>query len=103
MRHGLLMHEQVHMLGLRGRYGDSLANTLVAYPLGGTVEGYARVHLSHHQHYFSDRDPDFARKSGPDWTFPMPWDRLLRLVLSEITGLSFLKLVKGKRSNVAAK
>lgn len=94
---GLLMHEQVHMLGLRGRFGDSLANMLVAYPLGVTVEGYARVHLSHHQHYFSDRDPDFTRKSGPDWTFPMPRGRLLRLFLSDVLGLSFLKLLRGKR------
>lgn len=95
---GLLVHEQAHFLGFRGKWADLLANSLTAYPLMLlTIEGYAKVHLSHHKYYFSDRDPDLARKSGPDWTFPMPWSRLLKLFLADFTGLSIIKLVKGKR------
>ncbi len=94
---GLLVHEQVHSLGLRNRFGDGLINLLTAYPLGITVENYAQVHLSHHKHYFTENDPDFLRKSGPDWTFPMPWTQVLKLVLSDLSGLSFLKLLRGKR------
>lgn len=93
----LLLHEQVHSLGFRGPRGDSIANILVAYPLGLTIEGYAKVHLSHHKHYFTEEDPDFLRKSGADWTFPMPFKHLIRLLLSDVTGLSFLKLLKGKK------
>src|SRR5689334_19221720 len=94
----LLVHEQVHFLGLRGRYGDLVANLLVAYPLLGiTVEGYAGVHLSHHKHFFTEKDPDFLRKSGVDWTFPMPTAHLVKLFLSDLLGLTFIKLLLGKR------
>jgi fatty acid desaturase len=94
----LLVHEQVHFLGLRGRYGDLVANLVAAYPLLGiTVEDYARVHLSHHKYYFSEEDPDFRRKSGVDWNFPMSTVHLARLFLSDLMGLTFLKLLLGKR------
>lgn len=95
---GLLIHEQVHFLGLRGRYGDLIANLLVAYPLFGiTVESYAKVHLSHHKFYFTEKDPDHLRKNGVDWTFPMSSGHIAKLVLSDVLGLSFIKFLKGKR------
>lgn len=94
---GLLVHEQVHQLGLRGRYGDILANVLAAYPIGITVEDYARVHLSHHKYYFTEDDPDFLRKSGSDWIFPMPAWQLVKLLLSDLSGIGFYKILKGKR------
>lgn len=94
---GLLVHEQVHQLGLRGRYGDTLANILTAYPIGITVEDYAKVHLSHHKYYFTEDDPDFLRKAGPDWTFPMSTRHLIKLLLSDLSGLSFYRILKGKR------
>src|SRR5690606_38683012 len=55
---GLLVHDQAHSLGLRGKYGDSIANILVAYPLGITVEDYANVHLSHHKFFLTQNDQD---------------------------------------------
>ncbi|HNO74129.1 MAG TPA: fatty acid desaturase [Nitrosomonas mobilis] len=94
---GLLVHEQVHSLGFRGRWGDIICNLLAAYPLGITVQGYANVHLSHHKHYFTDRDPDFLRKSGIDWIFPMAPLHLAKLLASDLLGLSFIKLLKGKK------
>lgn len=94
---GLLAHEQVHQLGLRGRYGDTLTNILTAYPIGITVEDYAKVHLSHHKYYFTEDDPDFLRKSGLDWTFPMSNLRLINLLLSDLCGLSFYRILKSKR------
>jgi fatty acid desaturase len=93
----LLVHEQVHFLGLRGRYGDFIVNALAAYPLGITVEDYAGVHLSHHKYFFTEKDPDFLRKSGDEWNFPMPPVQLAKLFLSDLLGLTFIKLVMGKR------
>ena len=67
---GLLVHEQAHLLGYRGRFGDLLVNIFAAYPLLVlSVEGYAQVHLAHHRDYFTEKDPDFLRKSGEEWSF----------------------------------
>lgn len=95
---GLLVHEQAHCLGFPARPGDLIANLLAGYPLLVlTVEGYAQVHLSHHRYFFTDKDPDFLRKRGPDWTFPMPVHRFLGLLLSDLIGLNVWRLLKGKR------
>jgi fatty acid desaturase len=95
----LLVHEQVHYLGIKGKHGDSAANLLIAYPLLGiSVEDYARVHLAHHRYYFTDKDPDHLRKAGTDWTFPMSYLHLAKLLLSDIVGLTFVRFLRGKRS-----
>ena len=94
---GLLVHEQAHSLGIRGKYGDSITNILAAYPLGITVEDYANVHLSHHKFFLTQDDPDFSRKAGIDWAFPMPTRRLIKLFIKDLMGFSFIQLVKSKR------
>ena len=82
---GLLIHEQTHCLGFKSKQGDLLVNLLTAYPmLLVTLEGYAQVHLSHHRFYFSEKDPDILRKTGPEWTFPMPAKQLLRLFVTDL-------------------
>ena len=68
----LLLHEQVHRLGLRSKYADWIINVFAVFPLFfTTVEDYAKVHLSHHKYCFTKDDPDFLRKSGAEWTYPM--------------------------------
>ncbi len=95
---GLLVHEQAHCLGFKARRGDLLVNLIAAYPLLVlTVEGYAQVHLSHHRFFFTDRDPDFLRKSGPEWSSPMPGRTLARLLLTDILGINLWKLIRGKK------
>lgn len=95
----LLVHEQAHLLSFQGQYGDLIANLLAAYPLGITTQGYANAHLSHHKYYFTDKDPDFLRKSGADWTFPMKPSHLAKLLARDLIGLSFIKLLKEKQLN----
>ncbi len=92
----LLVHEQTHYLGLNSRYGDMIANCLTSYPLlAVTIENYARIHLRHHRFYFTQTDPDFLRKQGPDWTFPMTRPKLLSLFLQDLSGVTFVKYVLG--------
>ncbi len=96
---GLLTHEQAHYLGLTSKYGDWICNALVSYPLLIlSVENYSKVHLAHHHYFFSQRDPDFHRKSGENWTFPMPRKKLLKLLLKDATGLSLVSTMKGKNN-----
>jgi fatty acid desaturase len=97
---GLLVHEQAHLLGYRFKYGDLLVNLFAAYPLLVlTVEGYAQVHLAHHRDYFSDKDPDFVRKSGEEWSFPKSRLQTLKLFVTDALGINTLKLIRGKRDS----
>lgn len=94
----LLVHEQAHCLGFKPPRGDLIANLFAAYPLLFlTVEGYARVHLTHHTHFFTERDPDHLRKSGDDWAIPMSVSRLARLLVRDVLGLNVIRLVRGKK------
>ena len=94
---GLLMHEQVHRLGGRMKYSDWVINLLAVYPLLiTTVEDYAKVHLSHHKYFMTEQDPDFLRKAGQEWTFPARFRTVMGIVLRDITGLSTVKLIRGK-------
>ncbi len=99
---GLLMHEQCHRLGFYSKAGDLLCNLTVCYPLLITLDGYRRVHLAHHQNYFTDRDPDYIRKQGPAWTFPQRLRHLLGLFLRDLTGLSILNTIRGKGGEPSA-
>ncbi len=94
----LLVHDQAHCLGFPAKPGDLIANLLAGYPLLVlTVEDYAQVHLSHHKYFFTEKDPDFLRKSGPEWTFPMPGRHLAKLLLTDLLGLNVWGLIKGKK------
>lgn len=95
---GLLVHEQAHLLGYRNKYGDLLVNLFAAWPLLVlTVEGYAQVHLAHHRDYFGSKDPDFARKSGEEWSVPMTRLEIAKLFLADILGINTIKLIRGKK------
>lgn len=95
----LLLHEQAHCLGFKAKPGDLVVNLLVAYPLLlTTVENYSQVHLSHHRFYFTDQDPDLLRKTGHEWTFPMPAARLLKLFATDLSGFNLVKFIKGKQA-----
>lgn len=93
---GLLVHEQAHVLGLKGRYGDLIVNWIAGYPLGISVERYADIHLAHHKFFFTEDDPDFVRKRGEDWTFPMRFARVLRLLFQDVSGFTIAMLWREK-------
>jgi fatty acid desaturase len=94
----LLMHEQCHKIPFGSRrWADYLGNCGCAFPLLLSVEGYRRLHLAHHQCYFTERDPDYRRKQGKQWTFPQEASELFRTFVIDFTGINFLKMLKGKR------
>ena len=93
----LLLHEQVHRLGWRSKYADWIINVFAVFPLFvTTVEDYAKVHLSHHKYCFTKDDPDFLRKAGEEWAFPMSLGKLLRIVGRDVTGMNIVRLIRGK-------
>src|SRR5262249_20554590 len=57
---------------------------------------------AHHQHFFTDRDPDYRRKQGPEWTFPQPGRRLLRTMVLDALGLNAWRLLRSKDSREPA-
>ena len=93
----LLVHEQAHYLGFRSKAGELIANIFTAYPLLITTESYANVHLSHHTFYFTEKDPDYLRKQGDEWTFPFEGWKFLKLLLSDLAGINTWKTLKGKK------
>jgi len=52
------MHEAVHH-NLRNRRSDRWASLLTAYPIGLTMS-YRAVHLQHHRHLGTEKDPELA-------------------------------------------
>ena len=99
----LLLHEQVHRLGWRSKYADWIINVFAVFPLFvTTVEDYAKVHLSHHKYCFTKDDPDFIRKSGPEWTFPMTRRQLAGIVLRDLAGMNVIRLIRGKKAHATA-
>ncbi|MGZ9242764.1 MAG: fatty acid desaturase, partial [Candidatus Binatia bacterium] len=93
----LLLHEQVHRLGMRSKYADWIINVFVGYPLFvTTVEDYAKVHLSHHKYCFTQNDPDFLRKAGDEWTFPKSAGQLFMIALKDLTAMNLIRLIRGK-------
>jgi fatty acid desaturase len=92
----LLLHEQVHRLAFRSRWGDAFCNLTIAYPLAITVEGYRQIHLAHHRYYFTQRDPDYVRKQGKEWTFPQRARELLKTFFVIAAGIHTWRLLQSK-------
>src|SRR5262249_6396235 len=99
----LLVHEQCHWLAFRNRRGEWLCNICAAWPLLISVESYRGVHLAHHQHYFTDRDPDYRRKQGGPWSFPQHPLQLARTLLCDVLGLNVWRTLAGKHGDPSAR
>jgi fatty acid desaturase len=98
----LLMHEQTHRLCSHRKWADYFCELTTAYPLLITLEGYRRVHLSHHAAYFTDNDPDYLRKQGEEWTFPQQMGYFVRLLARDLAGLNLIKTLKSKGMSESA-
>jgi fatty acid desaturase len=85
----ILMHDAAHhrMFADR-RLNDTVANVLLAWPVFLDVADYRRTHLAHHAHLNTDRDPNVARKTDAEKTFPQTPRQLLALFAPFALGYS---------------
>ena len=67
-----LAHEGTHGRLFPGRWNAALAEALCAWPLLMSTSAYRRVHLQHHAHLGTERDPDWVRARPDRWT-PRRW------------------------------
>ncbi len=94
---GLMVHDQAHYTGIKHKYGDLITDFFAGYPLiMMSVKNYAKVHLTHHKYFLTEKDPDLHRKSGKDWIFPMEHKQLAKIFLKDLVGLTIIENFKGK-------
>lgn len=90
----ILVHEGAHYrLFANRRLNDWVAEVLLAWPLFGTMRGYAKTHFAHHRHVNSDQDPDWTRKQTPEWHFPQRGRRLAGTLLKDLLGLNTFQVL----------
>lgn len=93
----MLAHDGAHYAASRTRWlNDSLVCLLVFYPLYGGLDGYRHFHFTHHRTTGRDDDPELAYKRAfaADWSLPLSWGRLLRLLLRDLTGQNLHQIVR---------
>ncbi len=82
---GVLAHEAIHWPP--GKYraaGVALCKFFCAWPILMHFESFRQIHLAHHQHLLTERDPDFVRNRPKD----LYAARNLIQVLQYLTGLN---------------
>lgn len=83
----VLAHEAAHhRLYNSPRWNDGIGK-LCAYAVGISLPIYRHIHHAHHQHLYTDQDPDMAVMSG----YPRGRWYLIRKLLQDLSGLTTLK------------
>ena len=85
---GILVHDAAHFRLVQSpRANTVLSNLICAYPLFFHMEMYRHNHLLHHQYTNEPQDPDqIVQSKLPDWQFPMPLGKLLRVYTLDFIG-----------------
>lgn len=88
----VLMHEAAHRLLLKNkRWNDRLSDWLCAYPLLLDTAFYRKIHLPHHRHTWTDRDPDLELARA----FPITRASFRRKILRDLSGRTGVKSIYG--------
>jgi len=92
----VLMHDACHYRLFNSRkWNERISDWFLAYPLFVSTEGFRRDHLPHHLYVFTDKDPEWTRKTRlTEWNFPVKKNNFLVLILKDIFGFSVLKMIK---------
>jgi fatty acid desaturase len=88
-QHGLaiLAHQSAHYRMYQARWLNDLVGELCALPLAVSVITYRIVHRIHHNHLYSEIDPDLAQMAG----YPRGKLYLVRKLLKDLVGLTVVK------------
>jgi fatty acid desaturase len=79
----ILMHEGAHGIIVRNRvWNDRIAQWLTAYPSMVDMRLYRKVHVQHHRHTWTERDPDRSLASP----FPITRASFRRKMIRDLTG-----------------
>lgn len=97
-QHALLMlfHDGVHGLVARNkRFNDAVINALVGIPLLVPVHVYRAIHISHHKHVGTSKDPErLLLYWGQPWNYhPLKSTGLLVQFLGDVTGINSLVMM----------
>lgn len=85
---GILAHEIGHYRFIQNKkLGDWIANLFLTWPIFYSVGAFRKMHLAHHKHLNSDKDPDFANKKGK-WLFPRSRFHMVKMVIGDLTGVN---------------
>ncbi len=94
----VLAHDGLHHLLFRNRrLNDAVTRTLLAWPLFVSLSEFRRVHLEHHRHLKTPRDPETALAEFPDFRFPHSRAHLLGILLMDLSGINFVRFFVKKR------
>ena len=88
----VLMHEGAHfLLSPDRRLNDRISTWLCASPLLLETDVYRRIHLQHHRHTWTERDPDLPYADH----YPVSRASFARKVARDLTGVSGVKRYYG--------
>jgi fatty acid desaturase len=92
----MLAHDGAHGAISRNRRVNDLVTGLLAFwPLYGNLHGYRRFHFRHHRWTGQAEDPEheYKRQASPDWDLPFTGGKLARLLVGDLLGLNFGRVV----------
>lgn len=92
----ILGHDGTHGLACRNRaWNDLLTNVFCFLPFGANLNSYRVVHLQHHNHLGSDKDPelDFKKEMAPQWNLPITRRQLTLNFIKDLLGFGAFNVI----------
>ena len=103
---GGLLHEGAHFhISRKKKWNDLLSEVVLAWPIFANLQNFRNIHLRHHSHLNSPKDPDWVVKQTEEWQFPKSKLALIGMLLKHLLGGTLIRLfkqnaqfsIKGKR------
>lgn len=92
----ILGHEGTHYtLHANMKLNDFITNLLYFWPVMMTVDGYRRLHFTHHKNTGTTKDPELLHKKAraPQWDLPLNKSKVLGYAVKDLFGYSLPDLL----------